>query len=169
MSKKTILTWLIVLAAIAAVLGYSVWHVAHEGAKAYSRNFTSISIRDKNGTCVVLNKTVPRMFARPGDTVTWLIAGRCAGHRVGIKNFRLIDPATEDPTTKDKDEPTQVEATSGEVIQLTLRNDATVGAYAYDIEIEPRPTGSLPSGNPPPALPDDAGPVLMVCHDWPCK
>ena len=165
MSKRSILTWLVVLAAILLIEAAGLWGVKQRDARAYPRAITTIPIRLVGDKCVVVNSSVSRIFAKRGDVVTWVIAGSCAGHRIGVGHFRLKDPADIDPTTQDKREPRVVPATSGQVIQLTLRQTDVNGVYAYDIDVDPPENPPPPPANPPP----DDGPVVDVCQEWPCR
>src|SRR5206468_6908247 len=102
MSNRATLTSLVILAALLVALGFGLKHVAHKDAETYVRAFGVTSLRaTKDGGCNVLNKGASRVMAKQGDKVTWLIVGGCKGHKIGIYNFRLIDPELRDPTTKD--------------------------------------------------------------------
>src|SRR2546430_2163171 len=58
------------------------------GKSAPTRGFTTIPVGMRDKKCVVLNPSVSKLFARRGDTLTWLIVGTCGGKHVSVKRFR---------------------------------------------------------------------------------
>src|SRR5262245_57551450 len=166
MSNRTTLTSLVALAAVVVILGLWLHRVALKDANAYPRAFGVIAVRATgNRGCEVLNGGASIVYAQKGDKVTWLIVGRCPGHKIGLYNFRLLDPEPKDPTTKDAKEQEPVNAESGETIQLTL--DPTVqGTFGYDVVVDPPPAPQTPQPSP---TPPEKGPIMAVCPDWPCK
>ena len=131
MNQRAIQTSLGALAVVAIGLGVVEFILYKRDALAYPRAITIIAIRptgNANAPCEVVNDGfASRMFAKPGDRLTWLVVGECKNLSISIKN--LFHPGATEATAN---------ATSGAVMMVEAPSNAQLAEYGYDITFGPR-------------------------------